>query len=429
MSRRAVRMLAASAAAGVFVVLGAALAPLAAQQASDTTSQCVVCHTTERVALTDGIHAQHGITCVTCHGGDPTARALPAAHGGRFSGKLSKVATAQLCGSCHSDPNRMRQYNLPTDQLAQFRTSKHGQLLFQQHDDDAPTCTDCHEAHVIYPPDDARSRVYPLNIPGTCARCHSDTRLMAKYHLPTNQLAEFRNSAHGVALFQKQNFAAPTCIECHSAHSALPPQQTEIASVCGSCHHLVAQAFASGPHAAAVASGKLPACLGCHSNHGTERVPVDSIAFTCDKCHKNDTRIHQMGVDIQSRVVQATADLASAERAVGELSLAGRRVSDYEFRYQSALTSYLQIAQVQHSLDLSRLDELGRQVSAVSIELGAAAEVSAEQRWEHELILAPVWFLALSAMALGALALRGLKRSGGGDGSGSDTDRDGGREA
>lgn len=396
----------------------AGAASLAAQTppARSDSISCVVCHTKERVALTAGVHAKHGVNCVTCHGGDPTARSLPAAHRGHFSGKLSKVATAQLCGSCHSDPNKMRQYDLPTGELAQFRTSRHGQLLFGQHNADAPTCTDCHETHVIYPPDDARSMVYPTNIPGTCAKCHADDRLMSKYHLETNQLAEFRKSAHGVALFQHQNFAAPTCVGCHGAHSALPPSVSEIAGVCGRCHALVEQEFMAGPHGPAVRAGRLPACLGCHSNHGTERVPDDSIAATCDRCHAANSKVHTLALALQDRFIHARADIHSSQRAVARLQLAGRRITDYEFRYRTALTSYLQIAQVQHSLDLDQVDALSRRVRSISVDLDAAAETATEQQWEHKLILLPMWFLALSAMALGWLALRALRGRGGGPG-------------
>jgi hypothetical protein len=379
----------------------------------DSTYRCVVCHTTERDAFVVGVHAEHGIHCADCHGGDPTARDLPAAHRGRFIGKPGKVATARLCGSCHSDPNKMRQYGIPTGELAEFRTSRHGQLLLLKNDPNAPTCTDCHGTHTIFPPDDARSQVYPANIPGTCARCHSDAKLMGKYNLRTDQFAQYRASAHGVALYHKQNFATPTCVGCHGAHSALPPQVTEIASVCARCHQLVGQEFGGGPHGAAARAGKMPGCLACHSNHGTHRVPPDSIAAVCQKCHGSDTRIRTMALDIQQRVAQATADMTSAERAIGQLSLAGERVGDYRFRYESALTDYLQIALVQHSLDLQRLDDLTRRVRSISVDLDAAAEASAERRWEHKLVLLPVWFLALSALALALLTLRTLKEADG----------------
>ncbi len=376
---------------------------------SDTVNACLACHAAQREAATTGVHSEHGVRCATCHGGNPSARTLPAAHTGDFIGTPDKVGTARLCGSCHSDPNRMREYGLPTGQLAEFRTSRHGQLLFGTGNADAPTCTDCHGTHIIYPPYDARSRVYPTNIPGTCAKCHADPSLMARYKLPTDQLDQFRNSAHGVALFRDQNFAAPTCVACHGAHSALPPTVTEIASVCGQCHTLVDQEFNRGPHGPAADAGRMPGCKSCHSNHGTERVAPARISATCDGCHADDTRLHQMGVDLQRKVVQADQDMASAERAIAQLSIAGERVGYYRFRYQTALTYYLQIAQAQHSLDLEKVDDLSRRVRSVSIDLGAAAEARAESRWEHKLILLPLWFLTLSAVALAWLALRGLR--------------------
>lgn len=381
-------------------------------------NQCLSCHAAQREAATVGVHSEHGVRCVDCHGGDPAARTLSAAHSKSFSGRLDKASTARLCGGCHSDPNKMREYGLATGQLAEYRTSRHGQLLLEQHDNNAPTCTDCHGTHIIYPPYDARSRVYATNIPTTCAHCHSDKTLMAKYSLKTNQFDQFRSSAHGVALFEKQDFAAPTCIACHGAHSALPPTRTEISSVCGSCHQLVAQAFNAGPHGAAVQSGKLKGCLACHDNHGTQRLADDSISASCDRCHGNDARLHQTGVDLQRRMTQATADLTSAQNALLRLSASGQRMSDARFRYESALTNYLQIASVQHGLDLEKIETLQGRVNAGSIELDRMAASSEETGLEHKLLLIPVWFLSLSAIALSWLGLRALRNNGQGSENG-----------
>jgi len=306
----------------------------------------------------------------------------------------------------------MREYALPTGQLAEFRTSKHGQLLLGRQNTDAPTCTDCHGTHIIYPPDDARSHVYPTNIPGTCAHCHSNDQLMAKYRLRTGQFEDFRNSAHGDALYRQQNFASPTCVGCHGAHSALPPTVSEIANVCSRCHQLVGQAFAAGPHGAATRAGRIPACLACHSNHGTEVAAGGQITVVCDKCHADDTRLHQIGVDLQQRMTRLDRDMESSRQAIAELQLAGRRADDYRFRYQTALTSYLQVAQVQHRLNLGQMDDLERQVRSIAVELSAAVESAREDRWEHKMVLLPVWFLALSAVALAWLTLRALKRAG-----------------
>ena len=383
-----------------------------AQAPSEAGNGCLVCHAEQREAASVGVHSEHGVRCVDCHGGDASARALSVAHGSGFTGKLDKSATARLCGSCHSDPDKMREYGLVTGQLAEYRTSRHGQLLFERRDNNAPTCTDCHGTHVIYPPYDARSPVYPTNIPTTCAHCHADTRLMQKYNLRTDQFDQFKNSKHGVTLFEEQDFAAPTCVACHGAHSALPATRTQVVSVCGGCHQLVEQAFNAGPHGAATRAGTLGGCVACHANHSTERVPDERIAATCDKCHEHDSRLHQAGVDLQRRMTQATSVLRSAERAVTRLASSGQRMSDPRFRYESALTDYLQLAQIQHGLDLERVEGLEGRVSAASIELDRMAMASEERRWEHKLLLLPVWFLSLSAVALAWLTLRALRRGG-----------------
>lgn len=375
----------------------------------DTLYGCVVCHAEMRDAFVRGVHAERGIRCADCHGGDPKAVELPAAHRGRFTGAPGKIATVALCGSCHANPNRMRQYGLTTAQLAEFRTSRHGQLLLGRGNTDAPTCTDCHDAHTILRPDDARSNVYPTNIPETCAHCHEDGRLMAKYGLPTGQSRQFRESAHGVALFRDQNFAAPTCVGCHGSHSALPPAVTEIANVCGRCHQLVEQALNAGPHGAAARAGKLPGCLACHSNHGTERLPPTQITTACRKCHTAGSHADSVGAVVQARAVAAGRALDEAATAIGELERAGRRVADARFRYRAALTEYLEIGQLQHSLALDDLEDLERRVGSTTRDIRAEADAVAERRWEHRLLLVPVWFLVLAAVFLAWLRLRELR--------------------
>jgi hypothetical protein len=375
----------------------------------DSTYSCVMCHAEHRRAFISGVHAESGIKCRDCHGGDPTAFTLPAAHRRPFLGRPTKVEIANLCASCHSDPHKMRQYGLPADQLAALRTSRHGQLL-DEGNQDAPTCTDCHEAHTILRSTDARSATYPPNIPVLCARCHANRTLMAKYGLPTDQLADYTKSAHGVALYQDEDFAAPTCIGCHGSHSALPPGVTEVTDVCGRCHALIRQAFTGGPHGRAAVTGSFAGCLGCHSNHQTERVPVDSIAHTCDRCHPQGSRADTLGRAFETRIAAASVELASAQRAIDALVLAGRNVTDARLRYQVALTAYQEIAQVQHSLDLDALEDLGLRVASATRTIRDAADVATEQRWEHKLLLIPVWFLALAIVVLAWFRLSEARR-------------------
>jgi hypothetical protein len=206
-------------------------------------------------------------------------------------------------------------------------------------------------------------------------------------------------------VFEEGNFAAPTCIGCHGSHSALPPAATEISTVCDRCHVLLGAEFHNGPHGDAARNGAIPGCLACHSNHGTEPVPPEEIASLCTTCHAAESREALVGVEIQTQVTHAREDLRLAEHAIEELRRQGRRVSDAKFRYETALTAFREIAKAQHSLDLELLQDLARQVASMSREVRETAEVSRERRWEHRLMLVPVWFLALAAIVLAAFRL------------------------
>jgi len=390
---------------------GRPASPVLRRMVRDTTYLCVTCHAENRDAFVQGVHAERGIRCHDCHGGNPRADTLPAAHAGRFVGKPTKVQTVTLCASCHADPNRMRPFGLPSGEMAEFTTSRHGRLLLQGRDNNAPSCIDCHDAHLIRRPDDARSDVYPTNIPATCGRCHSDAALMAPYNIPTDQVERFERSAHGTALLEQKNFAAPACIGCHGSHSALPPSVTEVSTICGRCHVSEAEAFDTGPHGLAAVSGRLEGCLGCHTNHDTEEVPANRIAATCTKCHAEGTSAHALGVEMQQFIVQAEEDLKRADEVLDELTLVGRRTGDARFRYQTALTAFHQVGHVQHNLDIGQLEELSRRVRSISNDITAMMESHQERRWEHRLFLVVVWFLALSAVYLSWVALRRLGTS------------------
>lgn len=394
---------------GLLATRGSAAAAQTPSLAIDSSYSCVVCHAEHRRAFLSGVHAERGIRCHNCHGGNPAVLALPGAHTGHFLGRPSKLQIATLCASCHADPNQMRQFGLSADQLAGLRSSRHGQLL-EQGDPDAPTCTDCHESHLIRRATDARSNSYPANIPVLCARCHTDATLMGKYGLPTDQLTQYVSSAHGVAVFQDENFAAPTCVGCHGSHSALPPGVTQIADVCGRCHTLVRQALFDGPHGAPAKQGRLAGCVGCHSSHGTERVSQDSIAETCLKCHAAGSAPAAVGVELEDRITRAAGDLAGAQRAIDALTRKGRNVTDSRLRYEDARTWFRQVVLVQHSLDLGALEDLELRVASASRTIDEAAAAVDENAWEHKLLLVPVWFLALAVVALAWIRIADRRR-------------------
>src|SRR5215471_14169726 len=171
---------------------------------------CLDCHSAlpEPLGVTQekfsqDIHAQKGLTCANCHGGDPASddpdKAMDRKAG--WKGKIDRKQIPQLCGSCHSDPAFMRQFNpsLRTDQLAQYHTSVHGKRLATG-DTKVAVCTDCHSVHDLRAPSDPRSTVNPLNAALTCGRCHADSDYMKGYSIPTDQFAKYSTSVHHDAL-------------------------------------------------------------------------------------------------------------------------------------------------------------------------------------------------------------------------------------
>lgn len=381
------------------------------QEASDLDPGygCLICHSDKRRAFILGVHSDRGVRCHDCHGGDPGALEIADAHTGDFRGPLGKLAIVEVCSECHGDPNQMRQFGLPADQVAELRTSRHGMLLFEEGSEAAPTCSDCHDPHTTLRADDARSSAYPTNIPDLCAVCHEDEDLMAPYGIPTGQVVEHRRSAHGKAVFEELNFAAPSCIGCHGSHAALPPDVGEIANVCGKCHAGTRKAFESGPHGA---DGRL-GCTACHSNHDTERIAADRVAETCMSCHASDSAPALLGQEIEKVLVRGEHGIEAAHEAIEELVRAGHAVTDTRFRYRTALTQNRRLGSMQHSLDLEQLVDLERQLGSISRDIVGEAEVSAEEKWEHKLFLIPVWFFALGTVVLAGSRLRRLSGPGG----------------
>ena len=108
--------------------------------------------------------------------------------------------------------------------------------------------------------------------------------------------------------------------------------------------------------------------------------------------------------------MRAVHELAAADTAMAEMREAGHQVADERFRYQTALTSFREMAQVHHSLDLERLDDLSLQLRSDAELITGTAEALAEERWERKLLLAPVWFLTLSAIVFAWFKLRDVER-------------------
>ena len=303
-------------------------------------NSCLDCHSTLADFLqvtpekfSQDIHAQKGLTCTSCHGGDPTSddpdKAMSRKAG--WKGNIDRTQVPQLCGSCHSDPAYMRQFNpsLRTDQLNQYKTSVHG-IRLAEGDTKVAVCTDCHSVHDLRVPSDPRSTVNPVNVANTCARCHADATHMSGYKIPTNQFAEFTKSVHHDALAIRGDLSAPSCSTCHGNHGATPPGVTSVVNVCSTCHVFQAQLFESSPHKEAFASAGLPGCVTCHSNHHIVH-PTDELVGTGDKavcaqCHTQGDAGFVTARKMKQQLVNLSASIGNADQILGRAERSGMEV-------------------------------------------------------------------------------------------------------
>jgi hypothetical protein len=362
------------------VLLGIAAAPVPAQEppaAGEPSGQgtpgggsCVECHSQlddeslrkPAQEFVKSIHYQSGFTCAACHGGDPTISDTDAmAPSKGFVGVPAPRRIPEICGRCHADPAFMRKYNpsLPTDQLAQYKTSRHGQRLAEG-DTTVATCSSCHRAHAILPPKNPNSSVYALNVASTCGDCHSDAKKMAKYGIPTNQVAQYESSVHWQALSQKGDMSAPTCNDCHGDHAAAPPGVESVVNVCRQCHTVEAGRFDKSPHEAVFDSMDLPGCSTCHSNHDIEPASdrflgLGKDAF-CQRCHSAEDPGGEAAAKMRGLLDQLEVKMNEAHLLLRRASDKGVEVSEAEYRLSAA----------EDSLVLARVATHEASVAAVS---------------------------------------------------------------
>ncbi|MES2222949.1 MAG: cytochrome c3 family protein [Acidobacteriota bacterium] len=203
---------------------------------------------------------------------------------------------AVQCGTCHADQGKAIAGSIHA------KASTH-------------PCTSCHgDAHTIFPKEDARSAVYPLNIPKTCGSCHGNHALAQKYGLQ-NVYSVYMDSIHGYAVSKGGLLVAANCMSCHGSHNILshknprsPTNKANIAATCGSCHGGVKAEYMGGVHGKQMAAGnmKAPVCTDCHTAHAILQPTLATFRMQstpiCGSCHKEqlatyrDTFHSQLGL-------------------------------------------------------------------------------------------------------------------------------------
>jgi hypothetical protein len=355
-----------------------------------TKNSCLDCHSVLPDALgvtpekfSQDIHSQKGLSCVSCHGGDPTSdepdKAMSRKAG--WKGKIDRKQIPQLCGSCHSDPAYMRQFNpsLRIDQLSQYKTSVHGKRLAGG-DSKVAVCTDCHSVHDLRAPSDPRSTVNPVNVANTCARCHADANYMKGYSIPTDQVAKYSTSVHHDALAVRSDLSAPTCTTCHGNHGAAPPGVDKVQNVCSTCHVFQAQMYEKSSHKDAFQAASLPGCVVCHSNHGITH-PTDAKLGTgaeavCTQCHTPGDACDQARAGLLSDLTRLDGAIKKADEVLSVAESSGMEVSEARLAQNQARDSLTKARVTIHSFRKDLVDkdiEAGLDIAAKNLQAGEKA--------------------------------------------------------
>lgn len=363
--------------------------PQELELAKAASGRCGVCHPRERTEFARGPHAREGVRCTSCHRGDDAAVAQGAAHAGLI-GKPARASIPGMCGQCHADPERMRLYGLPVDQVALYQTSGHGRKLAQG-DPDVATCVDCHGAHESLPSSDARSLTHGTNVDHVCSRCHGDARTVAGARLKKDMTAEWAGGVHGPTHVAARPGRKPGCTDCHGVHGASPPAAGGSGRVCGRCHDGVRRAHDEGAHGLALDPKTRPECVTCHGAHAITDTEPQALAKSCVRCHRAGTPAEKLGAAMLAEYDRAQKSIDKAAAMVERADRVPLPTEDYHARLRDAREELDRLGQAAHTVKLEAVKEAGMRARSIGDEvqesvghkLGLVAE-----RW---LMLAAFW--------------------------------------
>jgi predicted CXXCH cytochrome family protein len=387
-------------------------------------NSCLDCHSKLEAelrapadAFKQDIHQQFGLGCADCHGGNPAQDDADKAKDKSFKGAPKRAQIPEFCASCHSNAATMRSFNpnLRVDQLSQYWTSRHGQLL-KNGDTKVAVCTDCHGPHGIQSAKYPKSMTFPWNIPQTCGRCHASADYMKDYKIPTNQLDEYEQSVHAKALFEKKDMSAPTCNSCHGNHGAFPPRVKSIASVCRQCHPSTGDLFSQSPHKKAFDEMGMSECEVCHGNHKILR-PANEMLGTgeksvCIQCHESGSKGYQAAADLERIFEALQKQMGQNEDILALAEKKGVEVSQPMFRLQDVKTILVSAKNLTHSLAVEDIREKAGEGEKILAEVQqSGGKALQEAKFRRTGLVIATAFLALFGLAL-FLKIRDMTKSG-----------------
>lgn len=229
--------------------------------------------------------------CTDCHG----AHRLFAANDPRAP--TARRNQPETCERCHSDAATMAARGLPSDTVARFRESVHGQALLVDDVRGAPSCADCHGSHGAAPPG-VEATVH------ACGQCHVAT----------------------------------------AAHFAAGPHASAEAMRCESCHaDRNSPEFRRG---------------GCTSCHGAHEVAKDTRALyegdavgRCGHCHRNDDRATALVRVVDEGRRELRAEMDATERRIRDAKSRGLFIEDERLYVIESERALVSLQPLVHSVD------------------------------------------------------------------------------
>ncbi len=243
--------------------------------------QCSTCHAGQESDLKGSVHAngqEH--PCTSCHG---DAHSIFVKSDVRSAVYPLNVPTT--CGQCHSN-NGMAQKHGLASVYPNYVDSIHGMALNKEGLLVAANCQSCHGSHHILSRKDPQSPTFKANIPNTCGTCHAKINMdytagahgraiaagkmkapvcsdchtahailqptEAKFRMQStpicgschkDKLSTYHDTFHSQLGLLGGYVETARCWDCHGAHDVLPARDprspiapANLVTTCGRCH-------------------------------------------------------------------------------------------------------------------------------------------------------------------------------------------------
>ena len=398
------------------LIAASSLLGVAASSAQDAagTDGCVSCHQDLVAAQGPDVHAAAGLGCAACHRGNASATDARAAHAGMVA-RPKGWAAATMCGGCHADIEGMRTLNprLPTDQLAQYRTSHHGKLA-QKGDTKVATCVSCHGHHGVKHVKDAASAASKDRIVETCTGCHNP-QYMAGRDVPADQLEKYKASVHGRKRLDERDPGAPACNDCHGNHGAAPPGVYAVTHVCGTCHATQAELFEAGTHAKHFKDLGVGPCTTCHSHHdvmpATDELLGTGPGGACAACHEKGDRCDVATLAMKDGLSRLDAAVTGTRASLEHAERLGMDVERATYDLTPAAEALVRARVVVHSFSADEFAKVIDEGLKTTAEVAKVAQAKLDEHGFRRRGLAVAAFFLLLLAGLLALKARRVERA------------------